>query len=143
MSDLQKWAANFIAQLIKSTNLQWTYRNHFLHYRQHNGAETVSKYDNRMSRIIDTFEWVDPDELLPEDRHLVDSHSPETLATATSDARIAWEESMRTAFAAVEHARIKRTLERIDCVDYSSLQTSHFHRTPPNQRAPTFKRRKR
>ena len=114
-----------------------------MHYRRHSGAETAIEYEDRMARIIDTFKWVDPDELLPEDRHLVDSHSPETLATATLDARIAWEESMRTAFDAVEHARIKRTLERIDYVDYSSLQTSHFCRTPSNQRAPTFKRRKR
>ena len=139
----QKWAANFIAQLIKFTYLQWTYRNNFLHYCQHSGAETVSENNDRMSRIIDTFEWVDPNEHLPEDRHLVDSHSPETLATATSDARIAWEKSMRTAFAAVEQARVKRTMERINCVDYSMLQASYFCHNPPNQRAPTFKRDKK
>ena len=139
----QKWAANFIAQLIKITNLQWTYRNNFLHYRKHSGAETASKYDDRMSRIIDTFEWVDPGELLPEDRHLVDSRSPKTLATVTSDARIAWKESMRTAFVAVGHTRIKRTMKRIGCVNCSVLQASHFCPNPPNQRVPTFKRRKR
>ena len=75
-----------------------------------------------MSRIFDTFKWVDLDKLLLENWHLVDSHSPETLATVTSDTRIAWEESMRTAFAAAEHTRIKRTLERIGCVDYNMLQ---------------------
>ena len=97
----QKWAVNFIAQLIKITDLQWTYRNNFVHYQRHSGDETAIEYEDRMARIIDTFKWVDPDELLLEDRHLVDSHSPKTLTTATSDARIAWEESTRTAFAAV------------------------------------------
>ena len=96
-----------------------------------------------MSHIIDTFEWVDPDELLPEDRHLVDSHSLKTLATVISDARIVWEELMRTAFAAVKRTRVKRTMERIDCVDYSMLQASYFCHNPPNQRAPTFKRHKK
>ena len=140
----QKWTANFIAQLIKITHLQWTYCNNFLHYRQHSGAETASEYDNRMSRIIDTFEWVDPNKLLPQDRHLVDSHSTETLAmVVTSDAMIAWEESMRTAFAAAHHSRVKRTLESISCVDYNMLQASPFCPNPPNKRAPTVKRRKR
>ena len=62
---------------------------------------------------------------------------------STSDARIVWEESMRAALAVVEHTRIKHTLERFDCEDYNMLQTSHFHRNPPNQRASTFKRHKR
>ena len=119
------------------------HRNNFLYYCQHSGSESASEYNIRMSRIIDTFEWVDPDELFPEDRHLVDSHSPETLATVTSDARIAWEESIQTAFAAVEHTHIKRTMERIGCVDYSMLQASHFCPNPRNQRAPTVKRNKR
>ena len=72
-----------------------------------------------MSRIIDTFKWVDPDKLFPEDRHLVDSHSPETHARVISDARIAWEELMQTSYTAAEHTHIKRTLERIGCVDYN------------------------
>ena len=139
----QKWAADFITQLIKLTNLQWTYRNNFVHYRRHSGDETAIEYEDRMERIIDTFEWVDPDELCPEDSHLVDSHSPASLATATSDARIAWEESMRAALAAAEHIRRKHTLERLDCEDYDMLQTSHFPRNTPNQRASTFKRPKR
>ena len=33
----QWYAANFIAQLIKIINLQWTYRNNFMHYRLHSG----------------------------------------------------------------------------------------------------------
>ena len=96
-----------------------------------------------MSRIIDTFEWVEHNELLPEDQHLLECHSSKTLATVTSDARIAWEESLRVAFLAVEHTRIKRTMERIDCVDYSMLQASYVLHNPPNQRAPTLKHRKR
>ena len=43
----KKWAANFIAQLIKITNLQWTYRNNFLHYRQHSGAKLVRNMTTR------------------------------------------------------------------------------------------------
>ena len=75
-----------------------------------------------MSRIIGTFKWANPDEPFPEDRHLVELYSPETLTMVTSDARIVWEEYMRAAFLAVEHTCIKKTMECIDCVDYSMLQ---------------------
>ena len=93
-----------------------------------------------MSRIQETFEWANPNEFLPEDRHLVELCSLEGLTTVLLDARIAWKESMRAALSAVEHACIKRTMEHTNCVDYSSLQASYFHQHPLNQRAPTFKR---
>ena len=60
-----------------------------MHYRRHSGAETEIEYEDRMARIIDTFEWVDPDELLPEDWHLMESYCHETLTMVKSDTRIA------------------------------------------------------
>ena len=44
----------------------------------------------------------------------------------SSNARIAWEEFMRAVLLVVEQTHIKRTMEHIDCVDYGSLQASHF-----------------
>ena len=92
-----KWAANLVDQIFRFTHCQWTYRNNFIHYRARDGAETVAEYESRMKRIVTEFDHTDPEELLEDNQHLLMDFNPETLADASSEDRILWEEEMRAA----------------------------------------------
>ena len=83
-----------------------------------------------MRRIEDSLELTDPEDLLEEDRFLVEDYSLEELAAATSNKRIIWEESMSAAQAAAKHARVRRTLEELNCSNYEELQTLFFNPRP-------------
>lgn len=47
-----------------------------------------------MHRIEKSLERTDPEDLLEEDRHLVEDYTLAELAAATTDTRVMWEESM-------------------------------------------------
>ena len=53
-------------------------------------------------------------------------YSLEELAAATLTKRIVWEESVDSAKAAAKHARVRRTLDKLNCGNYDELQTSFF-----------------
>ena len=86
--------------------MQWKYRNAYLKHRAHDGAETVEEYESRMRRIEQSLELTDPEELLKEDRFLVEDYSLEELAATTLNKRITWEESLNVAKSAASHARV-------------------------------------
>ena len=100
----RKWAAELVDQIFKLTHLQWTYRNNFLKHRANDSAETVEEYESRMRRIEEFLEHTDPEDLLEEDRFLVEEYNLEELAAATSTKRIVCEESVDLAKAAAKHA---------------------------------------
>ena len=121
-----KWAAEFVDQLFRLTHLQWTYRNKYLHYRAHDGAETVEEYESPMNRIKQSFERTELEDLLEEDRHLVEDYTLEELAAATTDTRITWEESMDTARSAAFFENMRRILEETECENAAKLQALFF-----------------
>ena len=102
-----KWAAELVDQLFHLVHLQWTYRNKYLHFRAHDGAETVTEYEARMKRIADLFNTVEPEHLLEEDRYLVTDHSPEELAASLTRRRILWEEEVAAARSAAFFERVR------------------------------------
>ena len=56
--------------------------------------------------------WTDPEDLLPEDRPLLnEDFTP--LGASTAEDRVYWVASMDTAIAAVGHVRLKRRREQI------------------------------
>lgn len=126
----RKWAAELIDQIFKLTHLQWKYRNAYLKHRAHDGAETVEEYEYRMRRIEQSLEHTDPEELLEEDRFLVEEYSLEELAATTSNKRITWEESLKAAKSAAGHARVRRNLDKHECSNYDELQMSFFNPRP-------------
>ena len=71
-----------------------------------------------------------PTALLGEDRFLVEEYSLEELAAATLTKRIVWEESVDAATAAAKHARVRRTLDKLNCSNYDELKTSFFNPAP-------------
>ena len=83
-----------------------------------------------MRRIEEFLELTDPEDLLEEDRFLVEEYSLEELAAATSTKRIVYEESVESAKAAAKHARVRRTLDKLNCSNYDELQTSFFNPPP-------------
>ena len=126
----QKWAAELVDQIFKLTHLQWKYPNSYLKYRANDSAETVEEYESRMRRIEETLQLTDPEDLLEEDRFLVEDYSLEELSATTSTKRINWEESMSAAQAAAGHARVRSTLNELSCSNYEELQTSFFNPRP-------------
>ena len=125
-----KWAAEFVDQLFRLTHLQWTYRNNYIHYRVSDGAETVDEYEARMARIEQTLECTDPEDLLAEDRHLVEEYTLAELAEAATNTRIMWEESVDAARSAAFFERMRHALEETECDNSVDLQAPFF-RPPP------------
>ena len=83
-----------------------------------------------MRRIEQSLEHTDPEELLEEDRFLVEDYSLEELAATTSSKRITWEESLKAAKSAAGHARVRRNLDEHECSNYDELQMSFFNPRP-------------
>ena len=121
-----KWAAELVHQIFRLTHLQWTYRNNYIHYRVSDGAETVDEYEARMARIEETLELTDPEDLLEEDRHLVEEYTLAELAEAETNTRIVWEESVETARSAAFFARMRQVLEETECNNSADLQAPFF-----------------
>ena len=130
MRSSTKWAAEFVDQLFRLTHLQWTFRNNYINYRASDGAETVDEYEARMARIEQTLERTDPEDLLEEDRHLVEDYTLTELAEAATTTRIMWEESMDAARSAAFFDRMRRALEDTECDNSVDLQAPFF-RPPP------------
>ena len=85
----RKWTSGLIERLIGLIHNQWSYRNSKIHYASHYGGETTREYEEIMRSISQLVNDTDPEELLPEDRHLmeVDFHQ---LATSNSNVRRNW-----------------------------------------------------
>ena len=83
-----------------------------------------------MARISESLELTDPEELLEEDRHLVEEYTLEELAEATTSTRITWEESMVSARSAAFFERMRKVLEETECDNSEELQAPFF-RPPP------------
>ena len=79
-----------------------------------------------MAQIQETFEWTDPEELLQEDCYLVLEYTPAELATASSDTRRVWEESLNVARSAAHHSETRRHIGLIDSSGFDDLQSSFF-----------------
>ena len=67
-----------------------------------------------MKQIMTEFDHTDPEELLEDNQHLLMDFSPDTLAGASSEDRILWEEEMRAAKSAAFFSDVSRTLEDMD-----------------------------
>ena len=79
-----------------------------------------------MARIEQTLELTDPEDLLEEDRHLVEEYTLAELAEAETNTRIVWEESVESARSAAFFARMRQVLEDTECVNSAELQAPFF-----------------
>ena len=81
----------------------------------------MDKYEARMARISKSLELTDPEDLLEEDRHLVEEDTLAELAEASTNTRITWEESMVSARSAAFFARMRKALEDTECENLEEL----------------------
>ena len=80
-----------------------------------------------MNRILDNLEMMNPEDLLPGDKYLLDV-DPEDLATAFKDRRQVWQADLKTAVTAVEHVNKRRNLSP-EC-KHKDVQAAHFKPAP-------------
>ena len=92
----------------------------------------MDEYEARMARISESLELTDPEDLLEEDRHLVEEYTLAELAEASTNTRITWEESMKSAQSAAFFARMRKALEDTECENSEELQAPFFR--PPSMR---------
>ena len=85
-----------------------------------------------MKRIEQSFEHTDPEDLLEEDRHLLEQFSLEELAAATTETRIIWEEELKSARASAFFENMRRMLDETECENAAELQ-GPFFRPPPER----------
>ena len=84
-----KWTSGLIERLIGLIHSQWLYRNAHIHYASHYGGETRREYEEIMRTISQLVADTDPEDLLPEDSHLMEVDFNH-LAKANSNVRRNW-----------------------------------------------------
>ena len=80
----------------------------------------------RIRRIEEFLEHTDPEDLLEEDRRLVEEYTLAELAEAATNTRIMWEESMVSARSAAFFAQMRQVLEETECKNLEELQAPFF-----------------
>ena len=109
-----RWASGLVDMIIRITHRQWLFRNEFLHYQHHYGAESQREYSQIMARINHLHQHTDPDDLLPEDRYLLEQDVG-TVAQWNARKRQIWAAEFETSLAArrARRTKLKRRRERL------------------------------
>jgi len=97
----ETWARGLIEQLLRITHRQWLLRNALLHYKLPDGRTLVQR-ERLVERIMELM-WTDPDDLLPEDRALLDEDF-EKLGAADANDQAYWVAEIESALKAAQHA---------------------------------------
>lgn len=97
----ERWASGLVQRLLSLTHRQWLYRNAMVHYKGSDGY-TRAEHERIIMKLQD-FIWVDPEDLLPQDRGLLDEDFDELGSSPAAGAM--WIEAMETAISAAEHSR--------------------------------------
>ena len=69
---VERWAKGLIQRLLGLTHRQWLYRNAVVHFKGPDGY-THAEHERILSKMQD-FLWVDPKDLLPRDRGLLNKN---------------------------------------------------------------------
>ena len=98
---VERWAKGLIQRLLGLTHRQWLYRNAVVHFKGPDGY-THAEHERILSKMQD-FLWVDPQDLLPRDRGLLNENF-ESLGSSPAACEL-WIAAMEVAISAAEHAR--------------------------------------
>ena len=99
-STAESWGRDLIHRLLELTHRQWIYRNTAVHFVAEGGL-TLTQHRTLMNEI-ESYAGTDPEDLLPENRHLLDVDFEALGEGATLD-RSLWLAEMKTATAAAAH----------------------------------------
>ena len=111
-----RWASGLVDMIIRITHRQWLFRNEFLHYQHHYGAESQREYSQIMARINHLHQHTDPDDLLPEDRYLLEQDVGTVAQWNARKRQIClWAAEFETSLAArrARRTKLKRRRERL------------------------------
>jgi hypothetical protein len=98
---IKTWASHLIQHLLNITHRQWLYRNARIHLRKLEGL-TTSEHEDIFELVKDMM-LVDPSNLLPRHRHLLERDYKE-LGSGSTTARKLWLQQMRSAVSAADSA---------------------------------------
>jgi hypothetical protein len=99
--DCQSWAKGLIQRLLGITHCQWLYRNAVVRFKGPDGY-TQAEHDRILTKMKD-YLWVDPQDLLPRDRGLLDEDFA-SLGNSPAAGEL-WIATMEVAISAAEHDR--------------------------------------
>ena len=97
----ESWAWGLSHRLLQLTHRQWIYRNSVVHYKVQ--GITMRQHERIMDNV-EHYAMTDPEDLLPENRHLLDIDF-EALGEASSIEKQFWVAEMETAVAASDHVK--------------------------------------
>ena len=97
----ERWAKGLIQRLLGITHRQWLYRNAVVHFKGPDGY-TQAEHDRILTKMKD-YLWVDPQDLLPRDRGLLDEDFT-SLGNSPAAGEL-WIAAMEVAISAAEHER--------------------------------------
>ena len=92
-------------------------------HRSHPGAETTFEYEQSTNRILQQLEFINPEDLLPENRYLLEV-DPTKMALKPADRQQVWQTCMNTAVTVARNRREKHPLPEDS--EFEDLQASHF-----------------
>ena len=98
----ETWARGLIEQLLRLTHRQWLHRNAILHFRLSDGR-TIAERESLIRRVQDLM-WTDPEDLLPDDRPLLEEDFVK-LGEANADAQAYWAAEVEAALKAAAYER--------------------------------------
>ena len=99
----ERWAKGLIQRLLGITHRQWLYRNAVVHFKGPDGY-THAEHEQILTKMKD-FLWVDPQDLLPRDRGLLEENF-NSMGSSPAACEL-WIAAMEVAVSAAEHARRK------------------------------------
>ena len=102
----ERWAKGLIQRLLGITHRQWLYRNAVVHFKGPDGY-THAEHEQILTKMKD-FLWVDPQDLLPRDRGLLEEYF-NSIGSSPAACEL-WIAVMEVAVSAAEHARRKLIL---------------------------------
>ena len=101
----KRWARGLIQKLLQMTHKQWLLRNARVHIKR-KGDLTEEEHDKLLKRI-EKMMWIDPENLLSEDRHLLEEDF-DALGEASALDQQLWVAEMEASLSAAGYASPER-----------------------------------
>ena len=107
----KRWARGLIQKLLQMTHRQWLLRNAQVHIKR-KGDMTEAEHDKLLKKI-EKLMWIDPENLLREDRHLLEEDFDALGQSSALDQQL-WVAEMEASLSAAGYATPARNYDTED-----------------------------
>ena len=114
----KRWARGLIQKLLQMTHKQWLLRNARVHIKR-KGDLTEEEHDKLLQKI-ERMMWIDPENLLREDRHLLEEDCDALYKASALDQQL-WVAEMEASLSAAEYTAPARNR----CTDNADHDLNH------------------